>query len=187
MAPAQSSSGTAVEESSPTVGSATVAFGERWEVPAGLHPAGLPQGPLAAQYARPPHAATLYRIIPPEILVEYEDGMVNDHRLVWRNTEEGFLISDLPRDLHAVRSLFEGGQGDRVKGVSFLGNPPVFRPTDRPGMVGGCRQARVLTGQASDALFDRPGNLGSYARSPTDPDMRSMIPPLSQNLRRCLS
>ena len=59
-------------------------------------------------------------------LVEYEDGTVNYHRLVWRNTEEGFLISDLPRDLRAVRSRFEGGQGDRVKGDSFPGNPRFF-------------------------------------------------------------
>ena len=112
-------------ESSPTVGSATVAFGERWEVPAGLTPPVFLKARLRLNTLGR-LTRTLYRIMPPWIRVEYEDGTVNYHRLVWRNTEEGFLISDLPRDLRAVRSLFEGGQGDRVKGVSFLGNPRFF-------------------------------------------------------------
>jgi hypothetical protein len=112
-------------ESSPTVGSATVAFGERWEVPAGLTPPVFLKARLRLNTLGR-LTRTFYRIMPPWIRVEYEDGTVNYHRLVWRNTEEGFLISDLPRDLRAVRSLFEGGQGDRVKGVSFLGNPRFF-------------------------------------------------------------
>jgi hypothetical protein len=107
------------------VGSATVAFGTPWEVPAGLTRPVI----LKARLRLTPLGGltrTLYRVIPPEIRVEYVDGTINDHRLVWRNTEEGFLVSDLPGDLPAVRSLFEGKPGSPVKRVTFLGDPRFF-------------------------------------------------------------
>ena len=56
----------------------------------------------------------LYKVYPPTIRVEYKDGAVAEHRLVWQNVRSGFLVSSLPRELSGVRKLLETGEADKV-------------------------------------------------------------------------
>ncbi|MDG3004033.1 hypothetical protein [Paludisphaera mucosa] len=63
--------------------------------------------------------AMLYKVDPPLIRVEYKDGEPANHRLVWRNTAGGFLVSSLPRNIMGVVHLFQEGVADEVIGVSF--------------------------------------------------------------------
>ena len=41
----------------------------------------------------------LYKVYPPTIRVEYKDGAVAEHRLVWQNVRSGFLVSSLGESL----------------------------------------------------------------------------------------
>jgi hypothetical protein len=110
-----------------TLGKGSIGFGERWIVPE------AEAGPIILKARLELNGAghlkrALHKIIPPEIRLEYNDGVTRDHRLVWMNTEEGFLVSDLPRELGSVRAMFEGGRGDRVRAVTFLRDGGVFQP-----------------------------------------------------------
>ena len=68
----------------------------------------------------------LFRVVPPTIRVEYVDGRVVEHRLVWLNAASGFLISDLPYDSAANASFFRGTGGTGVRSVTFLGDRRYF-------------------------------------------------------------
>ena len=85
------------------LGSTSLAFGDRWVVPEGG------QGPVILQAKLRLSSlgrliSMAYKINPPTIRVEYQDGSVNEHSLVWRNVASGFLVSSLPRDSNGVRS-----------------------------------------------------------------------------------
>jgi hypothetical protein len=112
------------------LGSRLIALGERWEVPEGI------RGPVILRAKlRLNRTGTLsslfYKVYPPTIRVEYEDGSIAEHRLVWQNARSGFLASSLPRDIEGVRRLFEHGEADRVRAVSFLANGRCFEPRFR--------------------------------------------------------
>ena len=62
----------------------------------------------------------LYKIQPPTIRIEYRDGSVEIHRLVWRNVETGFVVSSLPKNLSGVRQFLDNGEADQVRAVSFV-------------------------------------------------------------------
>jgi hypothetical protein len=99
-------------------GSRSIAFGERWAIPEGIDghvflQAKLKLSPLGRL------KLAFYKVYPPLIRIEYRDGSTEEHRLVWRNVESGFLVSSLPRNVKGVRDLFEKGEADRVRAVSF--------------------------------------------------------------------
>ena len=107
------------------LGSRSIAFGERWEVPDGI------QGPVILQAKLKLNpigrlSSILYKVYPPRIRVEYKDGAVAEHRLVWQNVRSGFLVSSLPRDSSGVRLLLGEGEADRVRAVSFRGDHGCF-------------------------------------------------------------
>src|SRR5262249_10908805 len=94
-------------------------FGERWEVP---QDAG---GPIVLRAE--PRLTTAgkltdiaYKVYPPKLRVEYEDGAVAEHVLVWRDLRSGFLVSDPPGRNGEGRMLLEGGEAARVGAISFL-------------------------------------------------------------------
>jgi hypothetical protein len=100
------------------LGTKTVAFGERWNVPeSGAGPiilkAKLKLSPLGRL------VCMLYKVYPPTICLQYRDGSTSKHRLVWQNVESGFLVSSLPRDLNGVRQFLEQGEADPVRAISF--------------------------------------------------------------------
>ena len=100
------------------LGSRSIAFGERWEVPENIREPVIlrvklrlnPIGKLSC---------ILYKVYPPTIRVEYKDGSISEHRLVWQNVRSGFLVSNLPRDSNGVRLLMESPGADRVRAVTF--------------------------------------------------------------------
>jgi hypothetical protein len=107
------------------LGGGSVAFGQRLEVPS--------SGPgvviLRARILETPLGSLrdkLYKLYPPDVQVEFEDGAVETYRLVWRNTVGGLVLSNLPRDLGHAMSFFQGSDVDRVKSVKFLGNTRDF-------------------------------------------------------------
>ena len=63
----------------------------------------------------------LYKVYPPTICIQYRDGSVGKHRLMYQNVESGFLVSSLPRDLNGVRQFLENGQADPVRAIAFRG------------------------------------------------------------------
>lgn len=65
----------------------------------------------------------LYKVAPPNLRIEYVDGEVAEHRLVWRNLAGGALVSDLPRNLTAASAALGGKRSDRVRSMTFLANP----------------------------------------------------------------
>src|SRR5512142_1532285 len=70
------------------------------------------------------HFAKLqYKVAPPNLRIEYVDGEVAEHRLVWRNLAGGALVSDLPRNLSAASAALGGKRSDRVRSVTFLAIP----------------------------------------------------------------
>jgi hypothetical protein len=73
----------------------------------------------------------LYKVDPPTIRVEYQDGAIADHRLVWQNVRSGFLVSSLPRDNSGVKLLLEGRQTGRVRAVTLLDEHGSFSRTFR--------------------------------------------------------
>lgn len=96
------------------LGTRTVAFGEPWEVPDGssgpiILKAKLKLNPLGRLMCM------LYKVYPPTICIQYRDGSVSKHCLVWQNVESGFLVSSLPRDLNGVRQFLDNGQADPVR------------------------------------------------------------------------
>jgi hypothetical protein len=100
------------------LGSRSIAFGDRWQVPEDV------QGPviLQAKLKLNPIGrliCMLYKVYPPTIRVEFKGGTVAEHRLVWQNVKSGFLVSSLPRDSSGVRLLLEKGEADRVRAVTF--------------------------------------------------------------------
>jgi hypothetical protein len=100
------------------LGSYTTAFGDRWEIPEDIDGQVFLQAKLKLSlFGR--LMLALYKVYPPVIRVEYRDGSIANHRLVWRNVESGILVSSLPRSLDGVRELLERGQADRVRAVSF--------------------------------------------------------------------
>jgi hypothetical protein len=142
-----------------TLGTKSVAFGERWEVPKGIG------GPIILQANLKLSllgrlAALLYKVYPPMIHVEYRDGSAQTYCLVWRNIKSGFLVSSLPRDLKGVRQFLEKGEADPVEAISFLGGGwcfetecqlswsralthPGSRPGQCPGDVAVARSGRM--------------------------------------------
>jgi hypothetical protein len=100
------------------LGSRSIAFGERWEVPDNIREPVIlrvklllnPKGKLIC---------ALYKVYPPTIRVEYKDGSISEHRLVWQNVRSGFLVSNLPRDVNGVRLLMESRGADGVRAVTF--------------------------------------------------------------------
>jgi hypothetical protein len=107
------------------LGSRWLTFGQRWEVPQDI------QGPIILRASLRLNLAgklcnLLYKVYPPTIRVEYRDGGVMEHRLVWRNAKSGFLVSSLPRDVDSQRRLFEGGEADRVRSVTFVNDNGCF-------------------------------------------------------------
>jgi hypothetical protein len=107
------------------VGSRALAFGERWPVP---QDAGGPVILQASPRLSPLGKLTdlVFKVYPPKLRVEYEDGMIAEHVLVWRNLRSGFVGSELPRSLAEVRLLLEVGEADRVRAVTFLDEPGAF-------------------------------------------------------------
>ncbi len=103
-----------------------LAFGERWEVPRGV------RGPVILRAQPELNTAgaltdLLYKVFPPRLLVEYEDGTTAVHLLVWRNIRSGFLVSDLPKDVSRVPLFLDQGRADRVCAVTFLDDQRSFR------------------------------------------------------------
>jgi hypothetical protein len=112
------------------LGSRSIVFGERWEVPRGV------KGPLflrANLELRPAGVlwALFFKVYPPVIQIDYDNGSVAQHRLVWQNVRSGFLASSLPREIGGVRRLLEDGEADRVRAVTFIGNDGCFVPNFR--------------------------------------------------------
>ena len=71
------------------LGSRLIAFGKRWEVPEGI------QGPVILQAKLKLNligrlSSMFYKVYPPRIRVEYENGAVAEHRLVWQNVSPDF-------------------------------------------------------------------------------------------------
>lgn len=102
-----------------------IELGERWEVPKGRSTPLLLKARLELTAAGK-LVRFLYRVMPPTIRIEYDDGKTEDCRLSWLNARGGFLVSDLPRDILSVKSLFQRGVGSRVRAVTFLGDPRYF-------------------------------------------------------------
>jgi hypothetical protein len=100
------------------LGSRLIAFGERWEVPESIRRPVILRAKLRLNPAGK-LSCMLYKVYPPTIRVEYADGSVAEHRLVWQNVRSGFLVSNLPQDLNGVRRLLETGEADRVRAVTF--------------------------------------------------------------------
>ncbi|MGO9918014.1 MAG: hypothetical protein ACLQIB_25395 [Isosphaeraceae bacterium] len=101
------------------LGSQLITFRQRWEVPEDSH------GPIILRANVRLNQAgklsnMLYKVYPPTIRVQYQDGGVMDYRLVWQNLKSGFLVSSLPRDVNCARRFFEGGEADRVRSVTFI-------------------------------------------------------------------
>jgi hypothetical protein len=103
-----------------TLGTKSVAFGERWEVPKGIGAPIILEANLKLSLLGR-LASLLYKVYPPMIQVEYRDGPAQTYSLVWRNIKSGFVVSSLPRDLNGVRQFLEKGEAEPVEAVSFLG------------------------------------------------------------------
>jgi hypothetical protein len=136
------------------LGTGSLVFGQRWEVPQGI------EGPVVLRAKLRLSALgrlrnALYKVYPPRIRIEYEDGTVAEHRLVWKNVRSGFLVSSLPREESGVRQLLDEGSADRVRAVTFVRDRGCFErefsvawsrarlSTDREGFaLGNLRPAR---------------------------------------------
>ena len=100
------------------VGSVSTTFGERLTIPPDA------PGPIVLQAKLKLNllgrvVCMLYKVYPPTMHLEYHDGSVADHTLVWQNLENGFLVSSLPRDADGVRKLMQDGEAGRVRSVTF--------------------------------------------------------------------
>jgi hypothetical protein len=100
------------------LGSRSIAFGERWEVPENIREPVILRVRLRLN-AIGKLSSSLYKVYPPTIRVEYKDGSISEHRLVWQDVRSGFLVSNLPRNSNGVRSLMESPGSDRVHSVTF--------------------------------------------------------------------
>ena len=101
------------------LGTKWVLSGQRWEVPES------PGGPVILQARIKANVlgrlvGLLFKVYPPTIRVEYRDGSVAEHRLVWRNVEAGFVVDSLPKDVNGVRGFLENGKADQVRAVTFV-------------------------------------------------------------------
>jgi hypothetical protein len=112
-------------------GSQRLSFGERWDIPqVDALDAVVLQADLKLTLAG--HAReTLFRIHPPWLRVEYQDGSAKMFRLVWRNAKSGFLVSDLPTYLDPVVRMWQGDRGAAVKAVAFHSDPLFVNQHDR--------------------------------------------------------
>ena len=70
----------------------------------------------------------LYKIEPPSVRINYKDGQIEEHRLVWKNlaTRPGALVSQLPRNPNAARIMFQGQRVDQVHAVTLLATESSF-------------------------------------------------------------
>ena len=68
----------------------------------------------------------LWKVYPPTIRLEFADGSIRKHRIVWRNGVSGFLISELPASLNDVDALWNPKKRIDVKAITFFADPADF-------------------------------------------------------------
>ena len=68
-----------------------------------------------------------FKNYPPEMMVEYQNGLKKNYRLVWRNAASGFVVSDLPTDPSQMTSLWREGGGSPVKAITLNANEKRFK------------------------------------------------------------